>query len=186
MAFLSCPLAAIFLVALAGFFPIALNAYITIREHYRRWPSSSFLVDALLLMVSTTEALSSANELLTAHSGLMSRVRQSQQSHRRQLHTLPSPPMELIRLPIIPSPPRSRSPSPPPSPPPRKTIPPRSSSRKTCTTRSYRTYVPEEETIRNDYSQRYVDGGEWPQNWVLGAEPGKSFLRSKTHFFFDN
>ncbi|KIM81933.1 hypothetical protein PILCRDRAFT_29225, partial [Piloderma croceum F 1598] len=39
----------------------------------------------------------------------------------------------------------------------------------------YASYVPEEETIRNDYSQRYVDGGEWPQNWVLGAEPEHRF-----------
>ncbi len=39
----------------------------------------------------------------------------------------------------------------------------------------YENYVPEEETIRNDYSQRYVDGGEWPQNWVLGAEPERRF-----------
>lgn len=39
----------------------------------------------------------------------------------------------------------------------------------------YTNYVPEEETIRNDYSQRYVDGGEWPQNWVLGADPEKRF-----------
>lgn len=39
----------------------------------------------------------------------------------------------------------------------------------------YKNYVPEEETIRNDYSQRYVDGGEWPQNWVLGADPEHRF-----------
>lgn len=39
----------------------------------------------------------------------------------------------------------------------------------------YTNYIPEEETIRNDYSQRYVDGGEWPQNWVLGADPDKRF-----------
>ncbi|KAF8331940.1 MT-A70-domain-containing protein [Cantharellus anzutake] len=39
----------------------------------------------------------------------------------------------------------------------------------------YQNYSPEEETIRNDYSQRYVDGGEWPQNWVLGAEPERRF-----------
>lgn len=39
----------------------------------------------------------------------------------------------------------------------------------------YANYVPEEETIRNDYSQRYVDSGEWPQNWVLGAEPERRF-----------
>ncbi|EJD52159.1 MT-A70-domain-containing protein [Auricularia subglabra TFB-10046 SS5] len=39
----------------------------------------------------------------------------------------------------------------------------------------YRNYVAEEETIRNDYSQRYVDSGEYPQNWVLGAEPERRF-----------
>ncbi|KAF7307680.1 hypothetical protein MKEN_01128000 [Mycena kentingensis (nom. inval.)] len=39
----------------------------------------------------------------------------------------------------------------------------------------YKNYVPEEETIRNDYSQQYVDGGDWPQNWVLGAEPEHRF-----------
>ena len=39
----------------------------------------------------------------------------------------------------------------------------------------YMNYVPEEETIRNDYSQRYVDGGEWPQNWVVGAELERRF-----------
>jgi mRNA (2'-O-methyladenosine-N6-)-methyltransferase len=39
----------------------------------------------------------------------------------------------------------------------------------------YKNYVPEEETVRNDYSQRYVDGGEWPQNWVLGADPEHRF-----------
>ena len=39
----------------------------------------------------------------------------------------------------------------------------------------YKSYVPEEETIRNDYSQRYVDSGSYPQNWVLGAEPERRF-----------
>lgn len=39
----------------------------------------------------------------------------------------------------------------------------------------YPNYVAEEETIRNDYSQRYVDSGEWPQNWVQGAEPERRF-----------
>jgi len=42
-------------------------------------------------------------------------------------------------------------------------------------TARYRNYVPDEETIRNDYLQRYIDGGEWPQNWVLGAEPEQRF-----------
>ncbi|KIM23587.1 hypothetical protein M408DRAFT_77403 [Serendipita vermifera MAFF 305830] len=41
--------------------------------------------------------------------------------------------------------------------------------------RRYRNYVPEEETIRNDYSQQCVDGGQWPQNWVLGAELERRF-----------
>lgn len=39
----------------------------------------------------------------------------------------------------------------------------------------YENYIPEEETIRNDYCQRYVDGGEWPQNWVVGAEMERRF-----------
>jgi len=39
----------------------------------------------------------------------------------------------------------------------------------------YKNYSPEEETIRNDYSQQYVDGGDWPQNFVQGAEPGRRF-----------
>ncbi|KAJ7441431.1 MT-A70-domain-containing protein [Mycena latifolia] len=39
----------------------------------------------------------------------------------------------------------------------------------------YKNYVPEEEAIRNDYSQQYVDGGEWPQNWILGADPDHCF-----------
>lgn len=39
----------------------------------------------------------------------------------------------------------------------------------------YENYVPEEETIRNDYSQHYVDSGEWPQNWVVGAEMERRF-----------
>lgn len=39
----------------------------------------------------------------------------------------------------------------------------------------YHNYSPEEETIRNDYSQQYVDGGDWPQNFVQGAEPERRF-----------
>jgi mRNA m6A methyltransferase non-catalytic subunit len=53
----------------------------------------------------------------------------------------------------------------------RKDLPPAKQAR----VARYKNYVPEEETIRNDYSQRYVDGGEWPQNWVLGAEPEHRF-----------
>jgi hypothetical protein len=44
----------------------------------------------------------------------------------------------------------------------------------------YANYVPEEETVRNDYAQRYVDGGEWPQNWVLGAQPERRFEELST------
>ncbi|QRV85393.1 hypothetical protein RhiJN_13411 [Ceratobasidium sp. AG-Ba] len=50
-------------------------------------------------------------------------------------------------------------------------LPPSKRARK----EKYHNYVPEEETIRNDYSQRYVDGGEWPQNWVLGAKLEQRF-----------
>jgi hypothetical protein len=39
----------------------------------------------------------------------------------------------------------------------------------------YKNYSPEEETIRNDYSQQYVDGGDWPQNFVQGAELERRF-----------
>ncbi|EDR09433.1 uncharacterized protein LACBIDRAFT_319029 [Laccaria bicolor S238N-H82] len=129
-------------------------------------------------MATTTEIIGDANQLLAAHSNLIQRLRTTQQAHRRQLHSLHSPPHDLLRLPNIPSP----QPSPPPhdqSPPlspkpqqqPRSDLPPAKKAR----VARYRNYVPEEETIRNDYSQRYVDGGEWPQNWVLGAEPEHRF-----------
>ncbi|KAI8972581.1 MT-A70-domain-containing protein [Trametes punicea] len=127
---------------------------------------------------TTTECLASANELLAAHSALVSRIRNSQRNFRRQLKTLPSPPNAILKLPLIPSPPRSPSPSPPSSPviapapkPSRPDLPPAKRARLA----RYNNYVPEEETIRNDYSQRYVDGGEWPQNWVLGADPEHRF-----------
>jgi mRNA m6A methyltransferase non-catalytic subunit len=128
--------------------------------------------------MSTVECLSSANDLLAAHSALISRVRATQKYHRRQLSSLPSPLKSLIKLPLIPSPPSSPSPSPPASPlvqpknrPQRSDLP----LAKRARVARYENYVPEEETIRNDYSQRYVDGGEWPQNWVLGADPDHRF-----------
>lgn len=140
---------------------------------------------------TTTEVLSSANSLLSSHSALISRVRQSQQANRRQLHTLQTVPQDLIRLPLIPSAPPSPTShthssvsnhveeSPPASPvisrqqqaQQRTDLAPAKRAR----VARYKNYVPEEETIRNDYSQRYVDGGEWPQNWVLGAEPEHRF-----------
>lgn len=127
----------------------------------------------------TTEVIGSANELLAAHSVLIKNARDSQQRRRRQLHSLHSPPNELLRLPLIPTPP----PSPPnsDSPPASLTLKPQQQSRadlppaKRARLARYANYIPEEETIRNDYSQRYVDSGEWPQNWVLGAEPEHRF-----------
>jgi hypothetical protein len=126
------------------------------------------------------EVLSSANELLAVHSALIERVRSEQQNYRRQLQALHSPPHELLKLPLIPTP----SPSPPPtdsrpcSPEPEQQ---QHQSRADLTPAKrarlarYHNYVPEEETIRNDYSQRNVDSGEWPQNWVIGAEPERRF-----------
>ena len=127
-----------------------------------------------------------ANELLAQHFVLISRLKESQKAHRRKLLALPSPPLSILNLPTIPSP----KPSPPPSPPssplllPRRK-PPRTDLQPAKRARAihYENYVPEEETIRNDYSQRYVDGGEWPQNWVLGAEPERRF-EEFVHFLF--
>ncbi|KZS99408.1 uncharacterized protein LAESUDRAFT_765567, partial [Laetiporus sulphureus 93-53] len=89
-----------------------------------------------------------------------------------------SPSLGLLTLPLIPSPPLSPSPSPPSSPvlaprprPVRQDLPPVKRAR----VARYHNYVPEEETIRNDYPQRYVDSGERPQNWALGADPEHRF-----------
>ncbi|KAF8438546.1 MT-A70-domain-containing protein [Boletus edulis BED1] len=120
-----------------------------------------------------------AESLLTAHVDLIARVRDTQRNNRRLLRALPSPPLDLLKLPLIPSPSPSLSPSPPsspllalrPKPPPRPDLPPPKRARLA----RYPNYVPEEETIRNDYSQRYVDSGEWPQNWVVGAELERRF-----------
>lgn len=141
------------------------------------------IVTRLLTMVtaeSTTELLSQANELLTSHAILIDKIRSAQIKFRQQLRTLPSPAAELIKLPIAPSPPLSPDddlPLPSPIIKPeeldlgRLDLPPAKKARLV----RYQNYVPEEETIRNDYSQRYVDGGEWPQNWVIGAEPEHRF-----------
>jgi mRNA m6A methyltransferase non-catalytic subunit len=132
-------------------------------------------------------SLASADELLDTHAQLTARVRASQKEHRRILANLPSPPQSLLSLPLLPSPP----PSPPASPllaatstssrtqngllPNQKVVRPDLAPAKRARVARYANYVPEEETIRNDYSQRYVDGGEWPQNWVQGAEPERRF-----------
>lgn len=133
---------------------------------------------------TTTEIISSANDLLASHSVLIKNVRLLQQNHRRQLHSLHSPPQDLLRLTLIPSPPPSPTfnDSPPSSPISkaqnlhRSDLPPAKRARLA----RYANYIPEEETIRNDYSQRYVDAGEWPQNWVLGAEPEHRFEECAT------
>ncbi|TFY76897.1 hypothetical protein EWM64_g7116 [Hericium alpestre] len=129
-------------------------------------------------MATVTESLSSANDLLAQHNALVAGVRNSQRTHRRQLRSLPSPPQPLLKIPLITTPRASPEPSSPTSPllapkprPVRPDLPPAKRAR----VARYTNYVPEEETIRNDYSQRYVDGGEWPQDWVLGAEPERRF-----------
>ncbi|OJA20943.1 hypothetical protein AZE42_03495 [Rhizopogon vesiculosus] len=129
-------------------------------------------------VASTAEVLNSAHSLLTSHRELLTYVRNSQRTHRRQLRALASPPSDLLNLPVIDSPAPSPLPSPPSSPQlasrtraQRTDLPPAKRAR----IARYANYVPEEETIRNDYSQRYVDSGEWPQNRVLGAEPSRRF-----------
>ncbi|KAG6891450.1 hypothetical protein C0992_006709 [Termitomyces sp. T32_za158] len=128
---------------------------------------------------TTMEVISSANELLASHSALITNIRSNQQDHHRQLQRLRSPPQELLNLPLIPSPPPSPtsddSPLPTPEVAPRELQRPDLPPAKRARIARYANYVPEEETIRNDYSQRYVDAGEWPQNWVLGAEPEHRF-----------
>ena len=133
---------------------------------------------ALFRPMSVTDCLSSANDLLAAHASLISRVRTSQKYHRRQLAALSSPPQSLLKLDLLPSPPPSPSTSPPGSPllqPKQRVVRQDLPLAKKARVAKYQNYIPEEETIRNDYSQRYVDGGEWPQNWVLGADPARRF-----------
>ncbi len=111
---------------------------------------------------STVQALAEANELLAAHAAFILRVGSSQRQRREQLHALESPPNELLKFPYIstpqPSPPSEHSPLP--SPAPERVIRPDLPPAKRARAARYSNYVPEEETIRNDYSQRYVDGGE--------------------------
>ncbi|KAJ7058143.1 MT-A70-domain-containing protein [Mycena amicta] len=128
-------------------------------------------------MTTNAEIMSSANQLLAEHAALILRVRTSQQQHRLELRSLQSPPSELLDLPLISSsPPSPVDQDSPPSSPINNThiradLPPAKRARVT----RYKNYVPEEETIRNDYSQRYVDSGDWPQNSVLGADPEHRF-----------
>ena len=147
--------------------------------------------------MSTAEILSRTNDLLASHSALLTQVREKQRAHRRTLRNYVNnaPPSQdtssldtLLNLPLLPSPepspPASHSSSPEiagPSrvsqvvhPHPRQIRQDLPAAKKARCAR-YANYVPEEETIRNDYSQHYVDSGEWPQNWVVGAEMERRF-----------
>lgn len=124
--------------------------------------------------------LASAHTLLIEHDALAASVRASQRRRQRWVLSLHSPPALLSQLPEIQP---SQTPSGrrddiqearlPPSP--RLSKVDRWAGAKSARVERYRNYVPEEETIRNDYSQHYVDSGEWPQNFVLGAEPERRF-----------
>lgn len=135
---------------------------------------------------STLQFLTNTNELLATHAALILRVRSGQQIHRLELKELDSPPEELLKLPLIHTSPTTPSPEPTEV---EEELPPNSAlqqqehnvfrqdltAAKRARAARFVNYVPEEETIRNDYSQRYVDSGEWPQNWVLGAESDQRF-----------
>lgn len=139
-------------------------------------------------MASVHSTLASANDLLAFHSSLLERTRNAQIERLRTIRTHSSASSStelqaLLKTSLVPSPTRTPSPSPPSSP----VISPITKQRqhrpdlppaKRARWERYKNYVPEEETIRNDYSQRYVDGGEWPQNWVLGADPEHRFEES--------
>ena len=75
---------------------------------------------------STVQALADSNELLVAHAALIFRVRASQKLHRQRLHSLKSPPTEILTLSLISSPPSSptRDAALPPPPEPQPTIKP--------------------------------------------------------------
>lgn len=153
-------------------------------------------------MTSVTATLASANDLLAYHSTLIDDVRRKQREHRRVLEfvapdtSFPAIPPSDISPP--PSPLASSSkvtldsdiygaqksmngvtngtgahglPARPTALVAKKELTPAKAARAA----RYKKYVPEEETIRNDYSQHYVDSGEWPQNFVLGAEPELRF-----------
>ncbi|KAH7107053.1 MT-A70-domain-containing protein [Auriculariales sp. MPI-PUGE-AT-0066] len=115
-----------------------------------------------------------ASAILLEHDALVASVRALQQKHRKWLSPS-SAEGSLAQFDDLPS--RAmpvHAPAPSSSKPPRmmrNDIP----ENKRARVDRYKNYVPEEETIRNDYSQRYVDSGDYPQNWVLGAEPERRF-----------
>lgn len=134
-------------------------------------------------MSTTTEVLSSAHSTLESHAQLMKAVHANHERRRHLLAMLPSSSTTGISFPDLPprpdSPESTKSESYEYDPHMERylkqlnrTDVPKEKMEKL---KRYRNYVPEEETIRNDYSQQYVDSGEWPQNWVLGAELEKRF-----------
>ena len=141
------------------------------------------MATATATTTATAEVLASARAALDSHAALMATVRTSQANRKQVIRGLPSPPDQLLSLPPIPQ--RSSSPesSPPSSPKPNPHLTKQLdqlkrndlSPTKLARVAKYQNYSPEEETIRNDYSQQYVDSGEWPQNWVLGAELERRF-----------
>ncbi len=155
------------------------------------------------MLATSTSSSSSSQQLLNAHAALKEKVISARKEHQKILSRFPSPPpafasisSDPIRLVVG----ESELPEAP-----LQHLNSKQSSSKSSSSSStsldlkesllthkrilrddlsaekrerairYQNYSPEEETIRNDYSQRYVDGGEWPQNWVLGAEPEHRF-----------
>lgn len=138
-------------------------------------------------MATTTEVLSSGYSILESHAQLMKTIETGHNRRRDLLSQLPVSCIAGVSLPDLPN----RSPSPEVQTP--SNVPKNMrddyiekererqlrrtdlDKDKMAKVRRYRNYVPEEETIRNDYSQQCVDGGQWPQNWVLGAELERRF-----------
>jgi mRNA m6A methyltransferase non-catalytic subunit len=144
-------------------------------------------LDTTTVMATTTEVLSSAYSTLESHAQLMKVVQADHEKRRQLLSSLPSSSTAGITFPDLPVRPESPELSPkcdsyeydPHAEQYMKQLKrtdlPKEKMEKV---KRYQNYVPEEETIRNDYSQQYVDSGEWPQNWVLGAELERRFEES--------
>lgn len=149
---------------------------------------------------TSTDVLASSKALLDAHDALLRKLEANQQRYQSTIQRFPSPPPGLGTRFLVPArSPHSREGSVESSDsetdvrevcktrrlgscfplahmymttkPLRADLPPI----KRLRAARYKNYSPEEETIRNDYSQQYVDGGDWPQNFVQGAEPGRRF-----------
>jgi len=141
-------------------------------------------LDTTTVMATTTEVLSSAYSTLESHAQLMKVVQANHEKRRLLLSSWPSSSTAGITFPDLPARPESPESSPKGDPYEydphmdqymrqlNRTDLPKEKMEKV---KRYQNYVPEEETIRNDYSQQYVDSGEWPQNWVLGAELERRF-----------